>query len=512
MAASTSQRSTLVAAAVASGITSLPTTALGVALPTLHSEFQANVNELQWTLTAYSLAYAALLITAGRFGDMLGHRRLLLWGAAVFGVGSIAGAAAQSPLWLICSLAAIGVGGAMLVPASLAVVTTAFAGHARERGIGVWGAASGLISGLGPPIGGVLTEHVSWRAIFGAQALAAIVILVITRLEVAESRSKGPDDELDIRGFVCLAGGIGLLALPLIEASGWGWTGLPTLISFATAGLLLAGFFAVERRARNPVFELGLFRHRNFTAGVLLKLAMNFVLAGLFFLLPIYMQEVLHYSPMESGLLLLPLSVTFLLGLPVGGRLLDRIGPRPPMLIGLALMAFGVYFLSDLRTASDWALWPPLLVLGFGLGLILTPVNAAALEAVPTARHGEAAGILSTTIAMGSVFGVALTGAVFKEFQDGRLEKVLRPDGFTEMEERRLEGVLAHSPPADHYLHSLNVNYQDTVLDGLHASFRYGVETAVRLSAGLLVLVFVLTAVIVRKVRGRVPDATALTS
>jgi EmrB/QacA subfamily drug resistance transporter len=507
---SPSRRATLVAATIASGITSLPTTALAVALPTLHAELQANVSELQWTLTAYSLAYAALLITAGRLGDMLGHRLMLLLGAALFGVASVAAAFADSPIWLISALAAIGVGGAMLVPASLAVVTSALAGHARETGIGVWGAASGFISGLGPPIGGVLTDHVSWRAIFAIQAAAALAILVISRLGIAESKDEEPDEHVDIRGFLCLAGGISLLALPLIEASEWGWTAVPILAAFAASAVLITAFFVVERRVRSPIFEFGLFRYRNFAAGAMLKFSMNFVLTGMFFLLALYTQEVLHYSPTDSGLALLPVSVTFLLGLPLGERLLDRSGPRLPMLIGLGLMAVGVYFLSDLETATDLYLWPPLLVLGLGLGVILTPVNAAALDPVPTAKHGEAAGILSTMIAIGSVFGVAVSGAFFKELEDTKLESLAGGSGFPRgIDGSTLRGLLVHSRPAEDYVHTFRPAVQHRLSAAVHTAFGYGIEGAIRLSAGLLVLTLILTALMVRGAPERVPEATA---
>ena len=494
------RRATLAAATLASGITSLPTTALGVALPTLHAEFQATLSELQWTLTAYSLTYAALLIVAGRLADVFGHRRLFVAGAAVFGVGSVAAALADSPLWLILSLGAIGVGGAMLVPASLAIVTQAFAGAGRTRGIAIWGGASGLISGLGPPIGGVLTDELSWRWIFwlGA-AVAGGILLLATR--VLESRDEAADRTIDVGGVVCLAGGISLLSLPLIEASGWGWTSPLTLGSFVAAGLVFAVFLAIEHWSTNPIFELGLFRFRNFVAGGVLKFSMNFVLASLFFLLPIYMQELLGYSPVESGLLLLPLTATFIAGLPLGGRLLDRVGPKPPMLIGLALMAAGVYFVADLSTtASTFQFWFPLLVLGLGLGIVLTPINAASVNAVPTEKHGEAVGILTTLIGLGSVMGVAVCGAVFKELEDAKLEHVLAGTRFNEHDEHLLEGILAHSQTAEQHLHGFGA-LEGTVLHAWREAFRYGTETTLRLSAGMLVVVLVVIALIVRSVR-----------
>lgn len=511
MNAPRSKRATLVAATLASGITSLPTTALGVALPALHAEFQATLSELQWTLTAYSLSYAALLIVAGRLADVFGHRRLFIAGAAMFGVGSVAAALADSPLWLILSLGAIGVGGAMLVPASLAIVTHAFAGAGRTRGIAIWGGASGLISGLGPPIGGLLTDELSWRWIFwmGAAVAGAIFLLAA---RVAESRDEAAERTIDIGGVACLAGGISFLSLALIQASGWGWTSSLTLGSFAAAGLLFAAFPVVEHWSTNPIFELGLFRYRAFLAGGVLKFSMNFVLASLFFLLPIYMQEVVGYSAVESGLLLLPLTATFVAGLPLGGRMLDRLGPRPPMLAGLALMAAGVYFLSNLSTtAQTFRFWGPLLVLGLGLGIVLTPINATSVDAVPSAKHGEAAGVLTTLIGLGSVMGVAVCGAVFKELEDAKLEHILARTHFTEHDESLLTGLLAHSQQAEQHLHSFGP-LQGTVLHAWREAFRYGVESTVRLSAAGLVVVIVITALLVRRARrAQLPSSLART-
>lgn len=500
MGAPRSTRATLVAATLASGITSLPTTALGVALPALHAEFQATLSELQWTLTAYSLAYAALLIVSGRLADMFGRRRFFVAGATLFGVASVAAATADSPLWLICSLAAIGVGGAMLVPASLALVTQAFVGSGRTRGIAIWGGASGLISGLGPPIGGALTDELSWRWIFwAAAAVAAAILLFATR--VRESRDEAAGRTIDVGGVASLAGGITLLSLPLIQASGWGWASPLTLASFAAAGAALVAFLAIEHRSPSPIFELGLFRQRDFLAGGLLKFSMNFILASLFFLLPIYMQEVVGYSPVKSGVLLLPLTATFVAGLPLGGRMLDAFGARAPMLTGLGLMAAGVYFLSDLSTTSStFQSWGPLLVLGLGLGVVLTPVNSASLNAVPAEKHGEATGILTTLIGLGSVMGVAVCGAVFKELQDGKLERALAGTHFTEHDERLLEGVLAHSQTAEQHLRGFGP-LQGTVLHAWREAFRYGTETTVRLSAGMLLLVIVVIALIVRSAR-----------
>src|SRR6266540_988480 len=225
------KRSTLLAATLASGITSLPTTALGVAIPTLHDQLNASLSELQWMLTGYSLTYAAFLITAGRLSDIFGHRRIFLIGAVVFGVGSVLAALSFRPVFLILSLAVIGAGGAMLVPASLSIVTNAFGERSRTTAIAIWGGASGLISGLGPPIGGLLTNEVSWRGIFWVDVVIAAIIVAVALRGVAESRDEQADRRIDYSGVLLLAGAVIAISLVLIEGASWssGWASIPTL-------------------------------------------------------------------------------------------------------------------------------------------------------------------------------------------------------------------------------------------------------------------------------------------
>ncbi|HEX9415369.1 MAG TPA: MFS transporter [Gaiellaceae bacterium] len=504
------KRSTLLAATLASGITSLPTTALGVAIPTLHDQLNASLSELQWMLTGYSLTYAAFLITAGRLSDIFGHRRIFLIGAVVFGVGSVLAALSFRPVFLILSLAVIGAGGAMLVPASLSIVTNAFGERSRTTAIAIWGGASGLISGLGPPIGGLLTNEVSWRGIFWVDVVIAAIIVAVALRGVAESRDEQADRRIDYSGVLLLAGAVIAISLVLIEGASWssGWASIPTLTLLVASAALFAGFVLNERHVRSPVVHFAVLRHRNFVGGVVVKFVVNFVLGALFFLLPIYLQEILHYSPLASGVLLLPLSGTFLISLPLGGRLMDRVGPRPPIVGGLALASVGLFFLADISLRTSYVdLWPAMLVLGFGVGLTLTPMNAAAINDVPIREHGQATGILTTVIGLGGVLGVAITGTLFKSLEDSKLDHVLAKTGpsLPNEIERELEGLLAHADNAEARFDTFTEPAQRDIVRALREAFVYAISNALTVSVGVAILGAILTLLVLR--RGRPAEA-----
>jgi EmrB/QacA subfamily drug resistance transporter len=494
-------RSTLVAATIASGITSLPTTALGVTLPTIQDEFNATLSQLQWTLTAYSLAYASLLVAAGRLGDIFGHRRLFLSGLCVFGVAAVSAALATGPLWLIVSLAVIGAGGAMIVPASLSLLTNEFEGHSRVKAIAVWGGASGLVSGLGPVVGGVLTGVAGWPSIFWVAAGIVLLVFVVAYRGVAESRDPSASHRIDYTGVVCLAGGITMLSFALIQGAPNGWTSTPTLVAFGASVSFFTALFFVERRSANPILEFSLMKHRNFVGGMAVKFVVNFVLASLLFLLPLYLREILGYSAVGAGVLLLPLSATFLVSLPLGARMMERYGPRRPMVLGLLLATFSLAFISNITIQTTYIdMWPPMLALGFAIGLVLTPMNVVAINAVPVRQHGEATGILTTVIGIGSVMGVALTAAVFRTLEDNQFDRILRQTGhpLSDSTQRTLEGILTHAEDAQAALAKYPPHVQRDIVGAVRLAFVYAISNALWVAVGMAALGIVVTFVALR--------------
>ena len=252
-------------------------------------------------------------------------------------------------------------------------------------------------------------------------------------------------------GLGTLAGGLTALTLVLNEGQAWGWTSTKSIILFVAAGVLLVLFFVLEPRARNPLVDFGFFRKRNYLGGNAALLAVNFALAAILFFIPLYMQEVLGYSVVRAGALLLPLSATMVFALPAGGPISARIGPRIPIVLGLILTAIGCYLLTRIDANSGYnELWPGLLVAGGGVGLALTPLNTAAMNAIRRIEHGAAAGVLVTMSGIGATFGVALSGSFFQSVQDNKSDELLSKlgIGLTEAQEQTLSGLLAGNPDA----------------------------------------------------------------
>ena len=310
----------LTAMAISSGVTSLPTSAVAVAVPVIHKEFNASIGELQWTLVGFSLAYSALLVLAGRLADVYGRKVFFLGGTVIYTLGALGAAVAPDPIVLIISVVVMGVGAAVLTPASLSIITDAFEPAQRGTAIGIWAASSALVSGLGPALGGILAEW-DWRSVFWINIPFAVVFFVMTLLAGRESRDPNVDRHVDMAGLGTLAGGLTALTLVLNEGQAWGWTSIKSIILFVAAGVLLVLFFVLEPRARNPLVDFGFFRKRNYLGGNAALLAVNFALAAVLFFIPLYMQEVLGYSVVRAGALLLPLSATMVLAL--AGRRAD---------------------------------------------------------------------------------------------------------------------------------------------------------------------------------------------
>jgi MFS family permease len=313
---------------------------------------------------------------------------------------------------------------------------------------------------------------------------------------------------MDMAGFGTLAGGLTTLTLVLNEGQAWGWTSTKSIVLFAAAGVLLALFFVLEPRARNPLVDFGFFRKRNYLGGNAALLAVNFALAAILFFIPLYMQEVLGYSVVRAGALLLPLSATLVLALPAGGPISERIGPRIPIVLGLVLTALGCFLLTLIDASSGYnELWPGLLVAGAGVGLALTPLNTAAMNAIRRIEHGAAAGVLVTMSGIGATFGVALSGSFFQSVQDSTTDELLSKlgIGLTEAQERTLSGVLAGNPDALAELHTFPPGQQAAIKVALKQGFTDGLGVVMWLSLGVAVAGMIVVALVMQR-SAPVPD------
>jgi EmrB/QacA subfamily drug resistance transporter len=497
----------LTAMAISSGVTSIPTSAVVLAIPKIHEEFNASLGELQWTLVGFSLAYSALLVLAGRLADVFGRKKFFLGGTILYAAAALGAAVAPNAIILIVAIVAMGVGAAILTPASLSIITNAFEPEKRGTAIGLWAASSALVGGVGPALGGILADW-DWRSVFWINVPFAAIFFVMTMVSAKESRDPKADRHVDAVGLATLAGGLTALSLVLNEGQAWGFASTKSIILFAAAAVLLLAFVLAEPRVRNALVDFGFFRKRNYLGGNTALLVVNFALGAVFFFMPLYMQEVLGYSPLKAGMLLLPLSATMVTFLPIGGPISERIGPRIPIVVGLALTALGCYLLTYINGDSGYNdLWPGMLVVGAGVGLALTPLNTAAMNAIRRTEHGAAAGVLVTMSGLGLTFGVALSGSFFQSVKDSKSDSLLSQVhiGLTEAQERTLDGLLAGSKAAMTELKKFSPPDQSAIKHALRQGFTDGLGTVMWLSLGITVAGMVLVALVMQR-SAPIPD------
>lgn len=493
---------TLAATVGAAGIVQLPTAAIVVALPTIHAELNASIAELQWTVTAFYIPETAFLIAAGRVADIFGRRMMLLIGAALFAAGSVTAAAAGSAGVLIAGIAISGAGAALLMPASMSILTNVFTDARRGTAIGLWGAATELVSGVGVVIGGVLTGALSWRWIFIVTAVVVGVVALLAWRGAPESRDPQAPRKVDLPGVALLATALTALTLALIQGATWGWGSAAIVILVAAAVALFATFVVVERRASEPIISFDFFRRRNFAGATIVIFAIDFSFGALLFFLPLYFQEILGYSPVEAGVLLLPLTGLMVLGSPLGGRVAARAGPRPPIVVGLALMATAVFWISTVTLETRFVdLLVPTAMVGFGIGFSLTPMNLAAMNAVSRRHAGAASGMLVMLSGLGATLGVAATGALFNGLNIDRTATLATDAGVrvTEDQAQELDGVLAGAPGAHRALERIAGDDASQVLHAVREAFVSALGTSLKLAAGLAFAGLLLTVILMRR-------------
>lgn len=487
---------------MAAGIVQLPTAAIVVALPTIHSDFDTSLAELQWTVTAFYIPFAAFLIAAGRLADVFGRRRLLVLGAGLFAGGSALAAASPDAQLLIAGIAVSGIGGAMLMPSSMSLLTNVFTGARRGFAIGMWGAATELVSGAGVLVGGVLTGELSWRWIFVVNIVFAAIIVILALRATPESRDPSAPRRVDIPGALLTVIGLTAITLALIQGAAWGW-GSPAIIALVAGALLaFSTFILVERRTANPLVDFDFFKRRNFTGATTTIFVIDFSFGAMLFFLPSYFQEILGYSPTETGLLLLPLTGLMVVASPLGGRIATRTGPRPPIVAGLAVMLVSILWISTLDPGTDYGdLWLPTALLGFGIGLALTPMNLAAMNAVSRHHAGAASGLLVTLSGLGATLGVAVTGAIFNELQTKRTIDLVDDQGFSIGRDtaQELEGVLAGTPGAQRALDQFAGRDAAAVERAVSEAFVSALGTSLKISAALVAVGIVLAVALLRR-------------
>jgi EmrB/QacA subfamily drug resistance transporter len=404
---------TFVVTSAALFMASLDNLVVTTALPSIREHLHASLEGLQWTVNAYTLTFAVLLLTGASLGERYGRRRMFVSGLALFTAGSAAAAMAPGVSWLIAARAVQGVGAAMLIPLTLTLLSAAVAPERRGVALGAWGAVGGLAIAIGPLVGGAVVEGASWQWIFWLNVPIGVALLPVAWFRLTESR--GPATRLDLPGLVLASLGLLGIVFGVVRGNDHGWTSLTVLPPMLAGGLLVAAFIAWEMRAPEPMLPLQLFRSRGFTMTNAASLLMFFGMFGSIFLLAQFLQVVQHYSPLQAGLRTLPWTAMPVLVTPIAGALSDRIGGRPLLVAGLALQAIGLGWLAAITTPTVpyLALVPAFIVSGIGMSLFFAPVANVVLGSVRRDQEGIASGANNAIRELGGVFGIAVLGAVF---------------------------------------------------------------------------------------------------
>jgi EmrB/QacA subfamily drug resistance transporter len=404
---------TFVVTSAALFMASLDNLVVTTALPSIREHLHASLAGLQWTVNAYTLTFAVLLLTGASLGDRYGRKRMFVAGLALFTAGSAAAALAPGVGWLIAARALQGVGAAVLVPLTLTLLSAAVRPERRGVALGAWGAVGGLAIAIGPLVGGAVVEGASWQWIFWLNVPIGVVLLPVAWSRLTESR--GPATRLDLPGLVLASLGLLGIVFGVVRGNDHGWTSLTVLPPMVAGGLLVAAFVAWELRAPEPMLPLRLFRSRGFTMTNVASLLMFFGMFGSIFLLAQFLQVVQHYSPLQAGLRTLPWTAMPVLVAPIAGALSDRIGGRPLLVTGLALQAIGLGWLAAVITPTVpyLTLVPAFVVSGIGMSLFFAPVANVVLGSVRRDQEGIASGANNAIRELGGVFGIAVLGAVF---------------------------------------------------------------------------------------------------
>jgi EmrB/QacA subfamily drug resistance transporter len=401
-------------AAVAFGLfmIMLDNTVVNVALPSIQKDLGIGLSELEWIVTGYALTFASLMLIGGKLADAYGRRRLFVTGIAVFTLASLWCGLAGSGEELIAARVLQGAGAALMSPATLSIITATFPPKQRGTAIGIWAGVSALALAIGPLVGGLLTEHLSWHWIFFVNVPIGVLGIVASYLLIDESRDE-THVRLDLPGLATSAVGLFALTYGLIEANTYGW-GSPRIVgAFVVSVVSLVAFVLVERLRASPMLDLSLFRNRTYIGANIGVLLVALAMFGVFFFVSLYLQNVLGYSPVEAGAAFLPMTLLIIVIAPIGGRIADHVGSRWLMTSGMVLLAAHLSLFAHVDESTGYlSLLPAMVLGGVGIALVMTPASAAAMKAVPVDRAGVGSAVLNAFRQVGGSVGIALMGAI----------------------------------------------------------------------------------------------------
>jgi EmrB/QacA subfamily drug resistance transporter len=416
MSAKTRTMWTFAITSVAVFMATLDNLVVTTALPVIRKDLHASIESLEWTVNAYTLTFAVLLVTGAALGDRFGRRRMLAIGLGIFTISSAAAALAPSAHALIAARAAQGVGGAIITPLTLTILSAGVPANRRGAFIGAWSGIAGLAVALGPLVGGAVVSGISWHWIFWLNVPIGIVLIPLALLRLQETH--GPAGKLDLPGLGLASAGLTGIVWGLVRGHGQGWTSAEIVTALTAGGIVFALFVLWELRAAEPMLPMRFFRNRVFALANVASLLMFFGMFGSIFLLSQFFQTVQGYSPLGSGLRILPWTIMPMFVAPIAGALSDRIGGARLMGIGLTLQAGGLGSLAAISTPSTpyWELVAPFMVSGVGMAMFWAPVANVVLAAVRPEEEGQASGAQNAIRELGGVFGVAVLASVWSHY------------------------------------------------------------------------------------------------
>jgi EmrB/QacA subfamily drug resistance transporter len=389
---------------------------VNVALPSIGSHLHFARADLSWVVNAYTLTFGGFLLLGGRLADLLGRRRMFMLGLILFSVASFAGGIAQSEGWLLAARAVQGLGAAIVSPAALSIITTTFAeGAERNRALGIWGAVAGAGGAAGVLLGGILTSGLSWRWVLFVNVPIGLAAAALAPRTLIESRSESGATTLDLPGAVTVTAGLSLLVYAIVDAVNAGWGSTTTLLKIAGAVALLVAFLIIERRQRHPLMPLSIFRLRTLRGANIVGLLIGMSLFSMFFFISLYLQNVLHYSPIKTGISYLPLAIGIIVSAGAAAQLVTRLGFKTPLIAGLLLIAGGLLWFSQVpATGGSFAadVLGPSILAAFGLGFAFVPVTIAAVTGTKPHEAGLASGLINTAQQVGGALGLAILATI----------------------------------------------------------------------------------------------------
>jgi EmrB/QacA subfamily drug resistance transporter len=389
---------------------------VNVALPSIGIHLHFSRDDLSWVVNAYTLTFGGFLLLGGRLSDLLGRRRMFMLGLMLFSAASFAGGIAQSEGWLLAARAVQGLGAAIVSPAALSIITTTFAeGAERNRALGVWGAVAGAGGAAGVLLGGILTSGLSWRWVLFVNVPIGLAAAALAPRILRESRAENASRTFDFPGAITVTAGLSLLVYAIVDAVNAGWGSAATISKLAAAVVLLVAFVIIEARERHPLMPFSIFRLRTLRGANIVGLLVGMSLFSMFFFISLYLQNVLHYSPIKTGISYLPLAVGIILTAGLASQLVTRIGFKPVLIAGLLLIAGGLIWFSRVPApggsyAAD-VLGPSLLAAA-GLGFSFVPVTIAAVTGTKPNEAGLASGLINTAQQVGGALGLAILATV----------------------------------------------------------------------------------------------------